>query len=240
MVNMDTVEMESFPLESVTRLQARQLGQALWDWKVNASNENIQSRALTTRLKPYLQYYREMTMSYISDAFSTNEAQALRSHDDLHGIVTLIRSKPDTPRAMLTREYFSGRQPDKITLTVDENLAFNLAVKAILMVDCSFEGQAVTLETMVWRNDQSVRELVSTAFPARDHLDSNLHYDLMPDMKSALRASRLRKVARLSFHGTDDLRNHLRMDPSTGIIEIYHHTAFLKECLDASKDTKTE
>lgn len=237
---MDGHEMETFPLESVTKPQLRRLGRALWGWKLGIDNESIQARPNTVKLEPYFQFYRKMTASYVSDAFPPDEAQALRSHDDLCDIITLITSKPDAQRTALTEEYFSGRQRDRETLPEDEKQAFNLAIKAILMISCSYEEEAGSIESSIWRNDQSARDLVLATFPVRDHPNLNEPDGSLPDIKSALRATRLRKVARLSFRGTDDLRNHLRMDLKTGVVELYHHTAFLKECLEVSKDTDVE
>ncbi|KAL2877899.1 hypothetical protein SGCOL_006849 [Colletotrichum sp. CLE4] len=192
------------------------------------------------KFEPYFQYYRESTASYVSDAFPPDEVQALRSHGDLHDIIALIKSKPEAQRTELIEEYFSKRQIDKSTVPEDEKQAFNLAIKAILMVSCSCEGQACGSNSSIWENEQSARDLVSTMFPVRDHPDLNEPDDSLPDIKSALKATRLKKVAGLSFRGTDDLRNHLRMDLKTGVVELYHHTAFLKECLKASKDTNVE
>ncbi|KAJ0323122.1 hypothetical protein COL5a_008340 [Colletotrichum fioriniae] len=198
------------------------------------------SKLEMTKLEPYFQYYREITASYVSDAFPPDEVQALRSHDDLHDIIVLIRSKPEARLQELTEEYFLKRQEDKSTVPEDEKQAFSLALRAIMMVSCSCEGQAGGSESSIWKNEQSARKLVLTMFPVRDHPDLNEPDDSLPDIMSALKATRLKKVAGVSFRGTDDLRNHLRLDPKTGIIELYHHTAFLKECLKASKEADVE
>ncbi|OHE94330.1 hypothetical protein CORC01_10377 [Colletotrichum orchidophilum] len=237
---MEEYEMETFPLESVTRSQLQRLGQALWDWKLCVDNENKNSRPEMTKFEPYFQYYREMTASYVSDAFPPDEVQALRSHDDLHEIIMLIKSKPEVRRTELTEEYFSCRQGGNFTIPEDEKQAFNLAIKAILMISCSYERQTGNIESSIWKNDQSARDFVSATFSARGHPDLNEPDESLPSIKSSLRATRLKKVAGLSLQGTDNLRNHLRMDRKTGVVELFHHTAFLKECLKASKDTKEE
>lgn len=56
------------------------------------------------------------------------------------------------------------------------------------------------------------------------------------DTKGALLAKKLKKHARLRFQPTDDLTSHLRLDKRTGILGLYHHTAFLKEHLRLTKD----
>ena len=57
------------------------------------------------------------------------------------------------------------------------------------------------------------------------------------DIKAALMAKKLKKRAGLSFRPTDDLRDHLQLDRKTGSVEIYHHTAFLKEHLRLTKES---
>jgi len=56
------------------------------------------------------------------------------------------------------------------------------------------------------------------------------------DIKGALLAKRLKKHARLTFQPTDDLRCHLRLNTKNGVLELYHHAAFLKEHLRLTKD----
>jgi hypothetical protein len=56
------------------------------------------------------------------------------------------------------------------------------------------------------------------------------------DMKSTLRATKLKKQAGLKFRPTDDLRCHLRLDRKLGIVDIFLHTAFLKEQLRITKN----
>ncbi|KXH66312.1 hypothetical protein CSAL01_06815 [Colletotrichum salicis] len=209
--------MESFPLQSVTRPQLRRLGEALWDWTPCVDDENIRS----------------------TPAFPPDEVQSLRSHDDQHNLIVLIKSNTEIQRVQLTTEYFTGRHVGRNTVPEDEKLAFNLAIKAMLMISCSHEEPAGEIDPCVWRKNQTARELVSIAF-ARGHPSLDEPNDDLSNIKPALKATRLRKVARLSFKGTDDLRHHLRMDSNTGVVEIFHHTAFLKECLKASKAAKVE
>ncbi|KAF9881804.1 hypothetical protein CkaCkLH20_00950 [Colletotrichum karsti] len=236
-----------FPLESVSRAQLQELCEILWHQPKDADATSSQpwgthspQQSRKTKLEPYFQFYREMTASYIYDAFPPDEVQALRSHEDLFNIARLIRDKSDVKRADLVKDYFDSRRDDGETLPEDEDRAFNLAVRVMLMVGCSFEGQIGGLlelgtEPSIWRNEQSLQDFVSATFPTRHNpvLDDD---DVLPDMKSALRATRLKKVAGLTFEGTDDLRNHLRLNHKTGVVEVFHHTTVLKEYLRASKD----
>jgi hypothetical protein len=50
-------------------------------------------------------------------------------------------------------------------------------------------------------------------------------------------ARKLKKHAGLSFRPTDDLRIHLKLNQRTGVVEIFHHTAFLKEHLKLTRES---
>jgi hypothetical protein len=55
-------------------------------------------------------------------------------------------------------------------------------------------------------------------------------------MRRALKAKKLQKHAGLQFRSTDDLRSHLKLDDALGVVDLFHHTAFLKEHLRLTKD----
>ena len=70
-----------------------------------------------------------------------------------------------------------------------------------------------------------------------DHPSLNDNETTLPvSIKKALLARKLKKVAGLTFRGTDDLRNHFKLDHKTGVVEVFHHTSFLKEHLRLTKD----
>jgi hypothetical protein len=50
----------------------------------------------------------------------------------------------------------------------------------------------------------------------------------------------LKRLAGISFQGTNDISNHLRYDPINNILSIFHHAAFLKEQLRLTKDRRDE
>ncbi len=72
-------------------------------------------------------------------------------------------------------------------------------------------------------------EFITSVFPKTDHPS-------IDQIKENLKATKLKKRARLRFEPTDDLRNHLRLDRKRAVVEIFHHTAFLKEHLRLTKD----
>ncbi|RSM06547.1 hypothetical protein CEP52_005670 [Fusarium oligoseptatum] len=168
-------------------------------------------------------------------------APALRNHQDVFDIIRLFKARPNTKRSQLTQEYFSKR--DKPPPPADQHRAFNLAVRIMSMVKCSADNQPSGLlelgtQPIQWHSNNSLVDFMAKVFPQAD--TGNLHVrddsGRIRDIKSTITARRLKKVARLRFQGTDDLRNHLKMDVKEGVVEIFHCTSVLKEHLLAHPD----
>ena len=62
----------------------------------------------------------------------------------------------------------------------------------------------------------------------------NPGHELFFDVKSKLRATKLKELG-VSLRPTHDIQNHLCFDREENVLEIFHHTAFLKEQLRATK-----
>lgn len=115
--------------------------------------------------------------------------------------------------------------------------AFNLAFKVMTMVTCSGENYPTDLfdagsEPAEWRDSVSLSQFFESAFPIRDHPTLNEKDEAGIDIKSQLKAVQLQNIAGLKFRGTDNLKDHLRMNQETGVVEFYHHTSVLKEYLN--------
>uniref|UniRef100_A0A8H7NKL8 Uncharacterized protein n=1 Tax=Bionectria ochroleuca TaxID=29856 RepID=A0A8H7NKL8_BIOOC len=217
-----------YPLKSITDAELQQLTQTLWNWKICEACQNgetcINSRCSwrrSARLERFFDFYKYVTSSYVPDLLPAS-TPALRNHDDVFEIIRLLQAYPDMKRSELTHEYFSKR--DRPPPSSDQHWAFNLAVQVMSMVKCSAENQPSGLlelgtQPIQWLYNESLAEFISRAFPQKD--TGNLHiYDgsgEIRDIKSALSAKRLRKIAGLRFQGTDDLRNHLKMDVKKGL-----------------------
>ncbi|KAF4508095.1 hypothetical protein G6O67_004520 [Ophiocordyceps sinensis] len=233
-----------FPLQSITDSELQRLAQALWNWDIC---EPCQSGApcvlpscswrRSARLWRFFDFYKAITASYVPELLPGSKP-ALRDHADVLDIILLLRANPDTQRHALTHDYFRRRviKPPP----ADQHRAFNLVVQVMTMVKCSAENQPSGLlelgtQPLPWHAHASLTEFMSRAFPESERVHVCALDNQISHMKSALRARRLRKVAGLRFRGTDDLRNHLRLDTSKGIVEIFHYTSVLKEQLLASR-----
>ncbi|KAL7911685.1 hypothetical protein GGI35DRAFT_443359 [Trichoderma velutinum] len=236
-----------YPLKSITDAKLQQLTQALWNWNICDACQNVEactnsrcSWRRSAQLKPFFEFYKYVTSSYVPDLLPAS-TPALRNHEDVFEIIRLLQAHPDMKRSELTHEYFSKR--DKPPSSSDQHWAFNLAIQVMSMVKCSAENQPSSLlelgtRAIRWHFNESLAEFMSRAFPQKDTGNLHVHDDSgeIRDIKSVLSARRLKKVAGLRFQGTDDLRNHLRMDVKRGVVEIYHYTSVLREHLAASRE----
>ncbi|KIN02949.1 hypothetical protein OIDMADRAFT_71173, partial [Oidiodendron maius Zn] len=224
-----------WPLKGASDCQFKKLCHVLWEWdicdgcKIDQSCLSIrcpwQKRSL--KLQPFFRLYQKITASYMPEMHTTSN-YALRTHEDLFEIIQTLKQNPTTPRANLTATHFARRGYNSQPHLADQNRAFDLAVRAMTTVDCSIENQSGS-DVLVWEDDKSFQELVRSIGSTKycpvlaDDEERSL------DPKEQLSAIRLKKGAHIKFRGTDDIKNHLRLEGET--VEIFHHTSILKEHL---------
>lgn len=182
----------------------------------------------STVLGRFFQFYKEVTASYEADV-KMGRQPGLRSHEDLMKIIEELKSNPEVTRDALLEKLFTDRPARS-----DQERAINIAVRVMMMVNCSASRQSSALlehgsQQVPWRSDIPFSEFITSMFPKTDHPS-------IDHIKENLRATKLKKRAGLRFEPTDDLRNHLKLDRKRAVVEIFHHTAFLKEQLRLTKD----
>lgn len=236
-----------FPLERTSDSEIQRLGQVLWSWSTSdgcqncngCKRENCIGRR-SKRLVRFFEYYKDLTASYEPD-IKLGEQQALRSHEDLFEIIRKLKLEPHITRAEFAGKLFMDRCGSPPPL-LDQERAHNLAVRAMFMINCAEQHHSSVLlehsaNKVAWRSDSTFAQFIAEVFPVTDHPGINDEdAKLSLDMKKVLMARKLKKVAGLKFRATDDLKNHLKLDQRTGVIELYHYTAFLKEHLRLTKD----
>ena len=237
-----------FPLRRTPELQLQKLGQVLWSWPVcNDCSNNLPCitegcpSPRARRLVRYFENYKALTASYEAD-IRPGETPAFRTHDDLCDVLEQLKSMPDMPREQFTRLVFEKRAQQLTPPVADKERALDLAVKVMVMVNCSIRREpSGQLEhgphQIPWASDVSFGQYITNIFPMTD--DPSLNDDdakASRDIKSSLTARRLKKRIGLKFQPTDNLGRHLKLDRETNTLEIYHHTAFIKEHLRLTKD----
>ena len=237
-----------FPLKRTTDQQLQKLGQVLWSWSVcNGCNNNL--GCLTEdcpsprakRLVRYFEHYKALTASYEPN-IRPGETPALRTHDDLFDVLEQLKLMPDMPRAQFTGLLFQKRAQQLTPPAADKECALDLAIKIMVMVNCSARREpSGQLEhgphQIPWVSHIAFGQYITSTFPITDN--PSLNDDkakASTDIKSFLAARKLKKRIGLRFQPTDNLGRHLKLDRKTNTIEIYHHTAFIKEHLRLTKD----
>lgn len=236
------------PLEKVTDKQLQTLGEILWSWSLCEECRTGQSCTTEScplqrfkRLGRFFEHYKDLTASYEADA-APGERAALNTHEDLFAIIKQLKLEPDITRAEFAAKVFRDDTCRRVPSSADRERAINLAVKVMAMVNCSAERQSsglleYGLSQAPWRGDVTFSQFIIDIFPMTDHPslnDDDLKGSM--DLKAALMAKKLKKRIGLKLQPTDDLRRHLKLDRKNRVLEIYHHTAFLKEHLRLTKD----
>lgn len=214
------------------------LGTTLWSWKLCENCERGERCMMgdcpstrSKRLKRFFDYYMELVASYaISES---GDRPTLSQHENILRIVLELKSKPRITRLELAEKLFA---------TADQEQAINLAVKIMTTISCSIQNLSCSLleqgmSRIPWLNDVPFCQFIMDIFPTAEHpdiSDDDLVFSL--NMRAALRAKKLKKHAGLTFRPTNDLRSHLNLDRKNHVVEIYHHTAFLKEHLRLTKN----
>lgn len=165
------------------------------------------------------------------------------THDDLFDVIKYLKQEPDITRSHFAIRFLENR-PDRLPPPfADRERAINLAVKVMTMINCSAQRQSSGLLEhgafqIPWRPDITFTQYILDIFPKTEHPsfnDEDLKFQ--QHMKTSLMARKLRKRIGLRFQPTDDLRAHLKLNRKSNVVEIYHHTAFLKEHLRLTRDT---
>lgn len=246
---MSATGKELFPLSKTTHHDLVNLCEALFGWRPCAewiaTGKCEATDGPASHLHPNLQAFfnhcKYVTANYLPEVVGSSNA-ALKSHGDLLNIVKFVRDRPQIARSALASDYF--HQKTKLTgqdapSLADQEQALNIAVRIMVMVLPSAENQSdglleAGLQPTIWTNEQSLRQLISSSFPQREHplLNQSGEFVAMAKVRLAsITARRLQNLARLEIIPTSDMRNHLLLDEKGGEIAVFHFTSFLKENL---------
>ena len=238
--------MSDFPLAKTSQYQLQQLCHTLWSWKLCDDCSNLRRcqqddcpGQRLVRLTRFFEYYKSLTLSYEPEV---GGLAALNRHDDLFALVRYLKADPDLTRAQLAEKAYPRATDRETPCAAEQERAIALAVQTMTMVNCSSGGQSTALlengsHRTSWRSGIPFSQFIGDVFPRTDFPDLNdddgkgLSYDI----RTSLMAKKLRKRVGMEVRPTDDLSNHLKLDRKNNVLEIYHHTAFLKEQLRLSK-----
>lgn len=162
-----------------------------------------------------------------------SQLRSLQSHEDLLRIVKLLQ------------ENFGKTRSHILSLTVtpsirneDQERALDLAVRVMLMTRSADARQSEVLaehgdQQLSWQADVTFSDFMMKAFPMKPQPQ-------IEQLRKDIRAISLLRIAKLSIEATDNVRNHLRIDRARGVVQIFHHTSFLREQLRRTRNIPDE
>jgi hypothetical protein len=200
-----------------------------------------------SRIETFFQYYRAVTSLYLPELLP-GSSPALNSHGDLHKLIKGLKQHIKTTRSEFTKTYFMRCKNDNAAPPPlsDQSRAVDLAVRVMMMVNCAVDEYSLGLlesgvAPLTWHNDETLVQFFEKIFPQSTHraLDTKSDFGRAPGIAAMLAAPKLKSIAKLKLEPTNDIRDHLRLDQSKGILLVYHHVGFLIACLSASRNSWT-
>jgi len=90
-------------------------------------------------------------------------------------------------------------------------------------------------QAAIWPATKTLQSSMAALFLSRSHPSLQYEDPQAKSIKNRLSAESLRRRGRLTIEGTNNLWDHLKLDSETGVVQVFHQTAFLKEHLSATK-----
>jgi hypothetical protein len=125
------------------------------------------------------------------------------------------------------------RQNEKQPTIYDIEGTVNVAVQAMLMIDCAArDAHSGTFmlggyRPTSWLSHERLTDFLDRSFPrALESDEENIRAALQN--RSALKAWKLKTRLGITFRGTDNLAEHLLFDPRHHVLYLFHHAAWLK------------
>ncbi|KAI9711580.1 MAG: hypothetical protein M1820_002145 [Bogoriella megaspora] len=224
----------NLPLEDFSDENNSQLFSCLWHCGLcDACQNQGQCQDLgytstgTQRLGRYTEYYRQATTFY-EPYVELGVTPTLNNHRDLFTLIRRLKSKTHLPRNQLMNELFNHDCNASDSLAQDRDEVLKLAIRIMIMVE---DGVLASR----WSGHLAFTQYMAKLFPQTDHSAVNCDANRSSmGLETAIKAPKLQKRVGLKFRPADNLRDHLRLDHTSRTIDIFHHTAFLKEHLRAS------
>jgi len=155
-----------------------------------------------------------------------------------------LKANPGVSRAEFS-EAIRRVEYGKPTDPAEPGEAVALVVKVFLMLDCSEPYRSSNrLEDGIfrihWQEKEPFSKYIQHLFPIhrRPSLGDGDGELLSVDLRSEIRATKLKKHLGIRIQATHNIQNHLRYHKRENTLEIFHHTAFLKEQLRLTRDSE--
>ena len=227
--------------------EVKELYKTLWSWKFciqctaggfcKAQTASQCSSGRVRRLSRFTRYYTYQCKIYLEATAYLSE-RTLKEHIDLWRIIEYLRENPDK-----TKRHLIQRLTEPKAAETDQGLAIDLAVRIFALVNCYTQQRGISileqgLHQVSWHHDVTFDKYIDHAFP-HEFCDFSVSAgnELSLEACSKITAARLKKNLGIKFRPTDDIASHLKLDRQTSTLEIFQHTAVLKEHLRVTRDS---
>ena len=234
--------------------ELKELCKTLWLWKFcsrcgeSGKCESTCPSHRLRRLSRFSRFYEQQCRIYV-DSTQNLSQRALVSHADLWRVIGLVRENPDVAKIELIqrlaelrrKDQGTNNEKDRLDADVNHELAIDLAVRISTMLSCYTHPRGINLLEQglyqaPWHQNVSLTQYLDNLFPYDNKYGNHETADISDDVRSTLTAARLRKDLGLKFRSTDDIASHLTLDRQSNILNVFQHTAVLKEHLRLTRD----
>lgn len=171
---------------------------------------------------------------------AANAPEQLTYQSILHA-ADLIKNAPEMTKEGVTRSLYEGHKTALSMSKIEK--ATNLAVQAMLMVDCAPNHWHATdfvlgaHRPVSWLPGETYVGFFERSFPMSRESSTQSVQTAMED-RGALKAWKLQKRLGVNFRATNNLSEHLLFDPRSNCLYLFHHAEFLKAHLEKCRGHK--
>lgn len=223
------------------------LGVLLWSWKACddcVGGQQCKATACPGRRSDKLRRYYQFCEAVLRPNSSDELFEGTFMRDDSKHLKVLqsVKSDPEITREALRQMIWSS---DGRIGALDAPVIIGNAIRIMTTVDSSpIHQNSQLLESgdvkIPWIDGVPLSKFLEDAFSKEnDHLLNLPNHQLSVELKNDLRADRLKQRLGISFQGTSDLRNHLKLNQTSQglVLEVFHHVTYLREQLRMTKET---
>ncbi|KAM5355021.1 hypothetical protein ACJ41O_001667 [Fusarium nematophilum] len=202
-------------------------------------SQNLASQASSTRFQAYFNHYCSAVCPASSgDAVVDLDTPALKTHADILGCVEAIIQDPNITFNQFVAKVIEPKATDASPREKDH--IANVAAKVAFAVNCTLRDyySDYLLDSnshrVKWEEDIPFLHFMENAFKGLQGVEEPGAKTLTS--KTSLKAWKLSKRYGIKIRATDNLLEHLVLDPKTLTLKVFHHVSFLRAHLVKSKD----
>lgn len=206
--------------------------------------EGLVCQANSTRFETYFNHYCFVVCpASLGDAVIEFDTPVLQSHADVLSCVKIIIQNPQISFNEFVVKAIDSKSSEA-SLREKEHIA-EVAIEVIFAVNCTlgdYHSESFingTSHRVKWEHDISFLYFIENAFShglqePQTPKEQQRRGEIMT-RKTSLKAWKLTKRYGIKIRGTDNLLEHLVLDPKSMTLKVFHQVSFLRAHLEKSK-----